>query len=70
MVCWKLGYHRPRNEGGIEHPERWPCHYVEGGARRGRPAANQTLTFMTTGMAFSMFNFDSRKPTNEELRTF
>ena len=21
MVCWKLGYHRPRGEGGVENPK-------------------------------------------------
>ena len=70
MVCWKLGRHKPRNEGGIENPERWPRHYVEGGARRGRPTTNNIQTFATAGMDFSMFQFDYHPPTHEELLEF
>ena len=70
MVCWKLGYYKPRDEGGLEHPERWPRHYIEGGAKRGRPAANTDQTFKTAGMDFSMFCFDNHPPTHEELLEF
>ena len=70
MVCWKLGYHNPHAEGGIEHPERWPCHYLEGAAQRGRPAKNRVLTFKTAGLDFNMFDFEDHPPTHEELKAF
>ena len=59
-----------RRNGGLEHPERWPRHYIEGGAKRGRPAANTDQTFKTAGMDFSMFCFDNHPPTHEELLEF
>ena len=70
MVCWKLGYHKALEDGGIANPERWPRFYVEGDMPRGRPSANRVLEYKTAGMDFSMFSFEDHAPTDEELQKF